>query len=311
PAHRGDADFLAKGLQVVRGHQGIVAIALAICCFGGAVGLQMVRDRLYPRDQSLERALMYVRSGPAMRRIALSFDALLADVYWIRAVQHYGGDRLDRSERQKYELLYPLLDITTSLDPLFSIAYRFGSIFLSEGYPGGPGRPDQAIALLRKGIAAQPTKWEYYHDIAFVYYWQLRDMPAAAEWFRKAAAQPGAPNWLEPMAAAMLVEGGDRASARFLLQQILKSDQVWLQRMAARGLMQVDALDGIDLLRQRVAAYPPPAGQPYSWEWLLRRGVLRGIPTDPTGVPFEIDPASGAISVSSRSELHPMPGSPK
>ena len=116
--------------------------------------------------------------------------------------------------------------------PYFNIAYRFGAIFLSEGYPGGPGRPDQAIALLRKGISAQPTKWQYYHDVAFVYYWQLRDMEAAARWFRLAATQPNAPNWLEPVAATMLIEGGDRASARFLLQQILQSEEAWLQRMA-------------------------------------------------------------------------------
>ena len=43
-----------------------------------------------------------------------------------------------------YALLYPLLDLTTTLDPYFSIAYRFGAIFLGEPYPGGPGRPDLA-----------------------------------------------------------------------------------------------------------------------------------------------------------------------
>ena len=45
----------------------------------------------------------------------------------------------------------PLLDLTTTLDPYFSIAYRFGAIFLSEASPGGPGRPDQAVALLAEG----------------------------------------------------------------------------------------------------------------------------------------------------------------
>ena len=39
---------------------------------------------------------------------------------------------------------------TTTLDPYFNIAYRFGAIFLGERYPGGPGRPDQAVALLAR-----------------------------------------------------------------------------------------------------------------------------------------------------------------
>jgi hypothetical protein len=293
--------------------QGLVVPVLAVCCLGSAVALQLLRDRVYPRAEAQAQALMYVRSTTAMRRIALSFDALMADVYWIRAIQHYGGDRLDPGKQRKYELLYPLLDITTSLDPLFTIAYRFGSIFLSEGYPGGPGRPDLAIALLQKGITAQPQNWQYYHDVAFVHYWQLRDARTAAEWFRKGAAQPGAPNWLEPVAATMLVEGGDRASARFLLRQIQKSDERWLQRMASRGLMQLDAIDVMNALHARIKA-GLPAGEAYSWALLGRRGVLRGIPVDPsgvpidpTGVPFELDPATGAVSVSRNSQLYPMP----
>ena len=195
--------------------------------------------------------------------------------------------------------------MTTSLDPHFNIAYRFGSIFLSEPYPGGGGRPDLAIALLRKGIGVQPTKWQYYHDIAFVYYWQVRDMEAAADWFRRAASQPNAPNWLEPVAATMLIEGGDRASARFLLNEILKSEEAWIRRMAARALKQVDALDGIEILQRIVNANPPAPGQPYSWEDLVRRGRLRGIPVDTGNTPFAIDPATGAVSVSPESELFP------
>jgi tetratricopeptide (TPR) repeat protein len=282
-------------------------IAGALAALAAAISLQVMKDRQYPRDEQQRLAVLYVRSGPALRRIALEFDALAADVYWIRAIQHYGGDRLAATGTRKYELLFPLLDITTSLDPYFNMAYRFGAIFLSEGYPGGPGRPDQAIALLRKGIGAQPAKWQYYHDIAFVYYWQLHDMEAAARWFRLAASQPNAPTWLEPVAATMLIEGGDRASARFLLRQILNSEEAWLQRMARRGLMQVDALDAIDQLQPYVQRYPPPAGTPYSWEWLIQRRLLRGVPADPAGTPFDLDPTTGTVSVSRQSELHPMP----
>jgi hypothetical protein len=294
---------------MMRGRGLAGAILLAVAAFAAAVALQVVRDTAYPRDESAERELMYVQSPAALRRIVLSFDALAADVYWIRALQHYGGDRLAKTKERKYALLYPLLDLATSLDPYFTIAYRFGAIFLSEAYPGGPGRPDQAIKLLEKGIEVQPAKWQYYHDIAFVHYWQLHDMESAAKWFRMGAAQPGAPNWLEPVAASMLIQGGDRASARFLLQQILKSEEEWLQRAATRGLQQLDALDAIDQLQARaVRKFPPPPGERYSWEWLIRRGVLRFVPPDPAGVPFDLDPATGEITVSKSSPLSPMPG---
>jgi len=284
-----------------------LVLVAAILTLGAAVCVQIVRDRVYPRERRETQRILYIPSGDVLQRIALEYDALAADVYWIRAIQHYGGDRLATDGRRKYELLYPLLDVTTTLDPYFTIAYRFGAIFLSEGYPGGPGRPDQAIALLRKGIAAQPTKWQYYHDIAFVYYWHLRDFKAAAAWFQRGARQPNAPNWLEPLAATMLTAGGDRMSARFLWQQILQSDQPWLRRSATRRLQQLDALDEIDRLQKLLRASPPSAGEGYSWMHLVRRGILPDVPHDPTGTPYELDPATGAVRVSPQSSLQPMP----
>ena len=242
-----------------------------------------------------------------MKRLALEFEVLAADVYWIRAIQHYGGERLKEGRRRNYDLLYPLLDLTTALDPYFSIAYRFGAIFLSEPYPGGPDRPDQAIALLRKGITVQPTKWQYYHDVAFVYYWHLRDYQAAAQWFQRAADQPNAPNWLQPLVPAMLNAGGDRASARLLWSNLLQSEQEWLRRNAARRLRQLDALDQVDELQTIVANFPPPQGEEFSWLRLVRQRVLRGIPLDPTGAAYHLDPSTGRVSVAADSELQPMP----
>lgn len=284
-----------------------VIVAAACGALALAIGLQVVRDALYPRAAAQAAETLYVRSPEAMKRLALGFDAVAADVYWIRAIQHFGGERLAREGTQSFALLYPLLDIATSLDPYFNIAYRFGAIFVSEPYPGGPGRPDQAVALLRKGIAAQPSKWQYYHDVGFVYYWQVQDYHAAAEWFQRASQQPGAPKWLRPLAAAMLTHGQDRASARFIWQQILQSEDQWLRKAADRALLQLEAMDVIDALEARLRAVAPPPGEPYSWDRLVRGGALRGVPVDPAGYPYEIDPRTGEIGVSRRSPLFPLP----
>jgi tetratricopeptide (TPR) repeat protein len=281
---------------------------LAAVAFAAAISLQIVRDHWYPRDDPQREQILYVRSGAVLQRIALSFDALAADVYWIRAIQHYGGDRLSGpGARTKYQVLYPLLDLTTTLDPYFNIAYRFGAIFLSEAYPGGPGRPDQSVALLRKAITVMPHKWQYYHDIGFVYYWRLRDYKSAALWFQRAAAQPNAPNWLAPLAASMLVHGNDRTAARFLWQQIAKSEEPWLRLSAKRSLLQLQALDQIDQLEAIARKYPPQSGEQYSWSDLVKRGGLRGQPVDPVGAPYVVDPVTGRVRVSEQSPLFPMP----
>jgi tetratricopeptide (TPR) repeat protein len=287
-------------------------VVMAGVSFVAAISLQIVRDRWYPRDEIEREQVLYVRSGAALQRMVLSFDALAADLYWIRAIQHYGGDRLSGPKAQtKYQLLFPLLDLTTTLDPYFNIAYRFGAIFLSEAYPGGPGRPDQSIALLQKAIAVMPQKWQYYHDIGFVYYWRLRDYKTAATWFQKAAAQPNAPNWLQPLAASMLVQGNDRAAARFMWQQIAKSEEPWLRRNAERSLVQLQALDQIDQLEAVVHRFPPVPPEPYSWNDLLRRKILIREPVDPLGAPYLIDPVTGRVRVSDQSPLYPMPTEPR
>lgn len=149
-----------------------------------ATSVQMARDRVFANAPA-EESVLYVRSGAVMKRAALSYDALLADIYWVRALQHYGRERLREDRKGKFELLYPMLDLTTTLDPLFTVGYRFGAIFLSEPQPGGAGRPDQAILLLKKGIAENPGKWDYYHDVGFIYYWNLHDYREAAEWFTR------------------------------------------------------------------------------------------------------------------------------
>ena len=285
---------------------------LACVALAAAISMQIVRDRWYPRDDPEREQILYVTSGGALQRIALSFDAMLADVYWIRAIQHYGGDRLSGPRAQtKYRLLFPLLDLTTTLDPYFNIAYRFGAIFLSEAYPGGPGRPDQSVALLEKAITVMPHKWQYYHDVGFVYYWRLRDYKTAALWFQRAAAQPNAPNWLAPLAASMLVQGNDRAAARFLWQQIAKSEEPWLRRNAERSLLQLQALDQIDQLEAVIHTYAPTTGEQYSWTGLMQRGVLPGQPVDPVGAPYVLDPVTGRVTVSERSPLFPMPAEPR
>ena len=112
-------------------------VILFTLLFGAVVALQAVYERRGGTPTGATESLLYVRSPEAVQRLALSYDALLADVYWIRAVQHYGGTRLSANPDKRYELLYPLLDLTTTLEPRFNVAYLFGSLFLAESPPGG------------------------------------------------------------------------------------------------------------------------------------------------------------------------------
>ena len=298
---------------------GIIALAAAL--LAGAVQVQAARERAYPPGDDTKESL-YLRSGLALRRLTGAYNALAADVYWIRAIQYYGGtkQRLDKERApgpepppmladtptDGYPLLYPLLDITTTLDPRFNIAYRFGAVFLAEAYPRGAGRPDLAIALLEKGLAARPDKWEYMEDIGFVHYWYRHDFRSAAEWFQKASDVPGAPWWLRSLAATTLAQGGDRRSSRAMWDAIRQSAEIdWLRKDAERRLAQLQALDVIDALQRRVDDFTRRTGQPPdSWAVLVRAGLVPGTPADPTRTPYEL--TDGHVRLSQSSPLWPM-----
>jgi hypothetical protein len=246
-----------------------------------------------------------------MKRAALSYDSVLADVYWIRALQHYGRERQKPASERRFELLYPLLDITTTLDPRFTVGYRFGAIFLSEPHPGGAGQPREAIALLEKGIAFDPAKWDYYHDIGFIYYWNLHDYRQAADWFSRGGEVPGAPWWLKTYAAVMLTRGGDRQASRAMWTQIGQSEDQWLRQASQMRLAQLDALDQIDALRQIAAAFETRTGRrAQSWEQIVAAGLVRGVPLDPSRTPYRIDAHTGEIGLMRESPLWPLPTEP-
>ena len=299
------------------------AIAAAMLLLALAARLQASHDRQFPSTEQIEDPI-YISSPTALRRLTVGFSSLAADGYWIRAIQYYGGSkrRLERApvvpepppllaDTADYQHLYELLDITTSLDPRFDIAYRFGAIFLAEAYPLGPGRPDLAIALLRKGLRERPERWQYQEDIGFVCYWYTQDYGCAADAFAKAAEIPGAPNWLKPLAATTLAEGGDRRTSRAMWLSILESADVdWLRVQAERRLLQLRALDDIDALRSLVVQYTQRTGEaPRDWTALGRAGFIRGVPRDPSGAPYVLTSA-GEVRLGERSTLAPLPNEP-
>lgn len=289
------------------GRLGVAIVALLLASFG----VQVVRDRGW-QPYRPENSLLWVRSGDAMAKMSLGFRNLLADIYWMRAVVYYGGSKRAVDTKPNYDLLYPLLDLVTSLDPQFRVAYRFGAIFLAEPFPNGPGRADLGIQLLQRGIERDAGRWSYYHDIGFIYYWWLKDLPNAAKWFALAADRPGSPEWLKPLAAVTLAEGGNRNSSRQLWMELRNSDVAYVRNNASIRLQQLDAMDALDKLTAAIAQFETRAGRlPRDWQELAAAERLRPEAlVDPTGKPFIVDPQTGRLDVSRESTLWPLPVEP-
>lgn len=281
-------------------------IVLLVGLIGGSAMVR-VQQRLDASLAPLQAEVdeLYLPSGEWVKRLSLGYDGLAACIYWTRAVQHYGRHRLEAAAggRPNYGLLYALLDITTTLDPELLLAYRFGAIFLTEPPPGGPGRPDLAVKLLEKGIRANPDYWRFWYDLGFVYY-RAKDYQKSSAAFHKGGQHPDAAPWMRVMAAKVLEEGGDREKSRALWYEVYQStDDKAIQANALNHLAGLKVDEEIEFLERLIQLHAQKTGKPaLTWKELIDAGVVRGVPVDPAGYPYQLS-ADGRVFLSRASPI--------
>jgi hypothetical protein len=261
------------------------AAALVIVLLAGSIVSRRLVEKARGQESTLEDVL-YLPSGKTVKRFSLGYSSLLADIYWTRAVQYFGSRHILHSKR--YDLLDPLLQITTDLDPHLIVAYETGSIFLSQKVPEGAGKPDKAVALVEKGIQANPTYWRLYFTLGFIHYMDRHDYKAAQQAFKKGSQVPGALGWMKVMAARMAEKADDPNTAAYLWKTIYDTTtDSSVKDTALKHLASLRADSDIIQLEQRTLAYQERKGVfPETWADLIRAGLLPGIPVDPNGKPY-------------------------
>lgn len=277
----------------------VMAAALLVFSAGSATMLIRLVDQ--ERTTATPQEMLYISSPKLLKRLSLGYDGLLADIYWTRAVQYFGG--IHSRGGGSYELLWPLLNIATQLDPHLIPAYGFGQTFLIAKPPEGAGAPDKAIELVEYGIANNPNDWHLYYDLAFIHY-DLRDYRHAAEAFVRGSQLPSAHPFLKIMAAQMAEHGGDLQTARMMWSatyQTTLDNMIRANAAAHLRAIQVDedvvALQALVLqYRERTGQYPPTLHD------MASAGLLKGIPLDPLGHPYRME-SGGKVVVSNPEDL--------
>ncbi|HXY07174.1 MAG TPA: hypothetical protein VEI52_04895 [Terriglobales bacterium] len=269
---------------------------------------------LYRLDQIRSRVSLreadYLMSPKIVKRLSLGYDGLMADVYWTRAVQYFGARHIVGSRH--YELLGPLLEIATMLDPHLTVAYLFGGNFLAPPPPHGAGMPQQAIQLTEYGIRNNPSDWKLYYNLGFIYYMELKDYSKAADAFARGAEVPGAHPFLKVMAAQMAQHAGELQMAQMMWTTAYQSTQdPDIRDNAAAHLLALKVEEDIINLEKLVSLYRERTGDwPSSFSELEATGLLRALPLDPLGQPYKLEP-EGRVEVRepSRFRFLEMPSS--
>jgi tetratricopeptide (TPR) repeat protein len=236
--------------------------------------------------------VLYISSPKLLKHLSLGYDGLLADIYWTRAVQYF-GDHLDKGA-EHYNLLAPLLEITTTLDPHLLVAYEYGTNFLAAN----GGQPYRAIQLSEFGIRNNPNEWHLYYGLGFVYYMELKDYAKAAESFLRGSRVPDAHPFLKVLAAQMAERGGDIQTARMLWAttfQTTKDRDIRGNAVAHLRALQVD--EDVNTLEKLVSLYREKTGHPpQSFSDLESANLMRGTPVDPIGHTYKLMP-DGRVEV--------------
>ena len=205
----------------------------------------------------------------------------------------------------RYKNLATLLDITTTLDPDLVDAYRSGSCVFGGAGPVGPGQPEEALKLLDKGIAQHPRDWRLYFDKGFVYFWFLKDFKSAGEVWLMASRQPDSPPWMEGLSATAMTQGGAVETARVLWRrQYEDSSRADLRANAKNHLDSLQINEDLWTLEFFIERYKRRTGKaPSDYQDLVRAGLLRQLPLDPSGVPYSYDDENAVPQLSIRTQV--------
>jgi hypothetical protein len=133
---------------------------------------------------------------------------------------------------------------------------------------------------------------------------ERHDYIAAADAFRRGSQVPNAHPFLRILAASMAQHGGELETARMLWQTTLNTTEDPMIKVNAERHLQALQVDEIvPKLEELARAYRERTGiQPTSFRDLIRAGYLRGIPMDPLGRPYKLQP-DGRVEVQDPDDL--------
>lgn len=262
-----------------------------------------------PIPRAAELDARFVPKPALARGAAFGFDAIVADAYWLQAVQIVGAENA-RDPSAHAPVLARLVDVTTTLDPFVQHPYRFAAVWLIDS----PESVREANRILRRGIAYHPRDWRNYFHLAFNQFFYLQDQEAAATSLEPAVLLPGAPRYLGRLAARLrAATGGLEASAAFLQEMVRSAPDGYAKAEYEKALDEVETERRARFLDRAHDAFRARTGRDLARVEELAEGsdpVLRALPPEPHGWEWVIDDQGRIVSSylgrRYQASVHPM-----
>lgn len=228
--------------------------------------------------------------GKALRVLALGFDRLIADLYWLRTVNYIGHEEVTKAG---YPEVARLGELVTDIDPYFLTAYSVMNSTLTLLNHD----PNAAMALLDKGIRHN-SWWKLHFLQGFNHFFEKGDYAKAAEQMRLASMK-GGPPYLPLLAARLYASAGSPETALAFLKARSKeaNSDLYRERLAKRmrdlwiqrDLQRIDAA---------IEAYSAAHGEvPPDVATLVAAGLLEFEPRDPLGGEYRVENGAAVADI--------------
>jgi tetratricopeptide (TPR) repeat protein len=219
--------------------RGVAPLATALVVAGALLagaGLLHGAYRASRGTQAVDE-LLYYPSGVWVRQATLGYETAAADLAWLRGIQYYGEHRLSD---QRYDMIGHVMGIVADLDPQFVQPYVFGGFTLAQELK----QPERGLALLERGLQANPENWRLAFEIGFLYYVSLHDYANAARYFTRASRMSGSPDYVARFAAWSSQRAGNTAMAILLWKRVESTGNEYMQEVARRELARLHVPEG-------------------------------------------------------------------
>lgn len=250
-----------------------VALVLALAFTG------FVHRKIEPRTRA-DQGEAFIPKPATARLVALGFNAVVADFYWLQAIQAVGGNTVvdERVGRQ----LGKLIDVVTTLDPWVDHPYRFAAIWMVEGEEN----VRTAIRLLHRGIEHHPDDWRNWFYLGFAHFYLLGENEEAAVALTEASGLPGSPAYLPRLVARLRSASADIDVATVFLRQMIDStDDEDRKAVYHAALDEIEVEQKARFLDRARAAYVKLAGRDIDRVEELTEGSTRVIEKLPRPYP--------------------------
>ena len=207
-----------------------VAPMVAMVLFVSALPLLAIASLELDRRQLASHQSVgegYYLPPPAiLRGLSFGYNELGADLLWVRTIAYFTDHLKDRQLSHLHRHVQNIL----ALDDHFREVYRFGSaMFMSRGERQTNDDVRHAIALLKRGHEAFPTRHEFPLAIGTHYMTELKTKnkklrneyrSTGADWIRRAILVGAKGAWLPSLAAQVYTKQGKRELAIRHLQEL-------------------------------------------------------------------------------------------